>query len=48
MPESSGVHNNKNIVTRSEQSSALTIPSVINDDNDSDFEVIQQNKGTKR
>ncbi|XP_022173106.1 transcriptional regulator ATRX homolog isoform X2 [Myzus persicae] len=44
---SSVEHNNKNLVTCSKQLSPLTMPLVINDDNDSDFEVFK-NRGTKR
>jgi len=48
MPVSSYEHNNKNIVTCTKQSSQLIMPPDSNDDIDSDFEVIQKNKGTKR
>ncbi|XP_029342269.1 transcriptional regulator ATRX-like [Acyrthosiphon pisum] len=48
IPVTSDEHNNVNIVTNSKQSSSFTMPSVCNDDNDSDVEFIKENKGTKR
>jgi len=48
MPVASDEHNNENIVTYSKQSSSFSMPSVCNDDNDSDIEFIKVNKGTKR
>jgi len=48
MPETSGEHNNENVVTDSKQSSPFSMSSVCNDDNDSDVEAIKNNKGKKR
>ncbi|XP_060870004.1 transcriptional regulator ATRX homolog [Metopolophium dirhodum] len=48
MPVTSDEHNNENIVTYSKQSSSFTMPSVCNNDDNSDVEFIKENKGTKR
>lgn len=48
MPVTSDEHNNENIVTYSKQSFSFSMPSVCNDDNNSDVEFIEENKGKKR
>lgn len=48
MSESSDVHNNTTIVTRSKQQSSFKMLSISDDDSDIDFKIKNKTKATKR